>query len=146
MLIIVSTCFLLLNAPAHICTISLKLYTMRQSTIINNNSRSSISSINTLNHTTSTNLTNIDNMNLISSTITTIVHTQSKSSFKVYQIVYIIMIICQHIAYLSYSINFFLYSFCGMKFRGELMKFISRCRKFQRHHQSPRLMLRQNSV
>lgn len=138
MLIIVSTCFLLLNAPAHICVISLKLYTIRQSNIMNNTSRSA--RINFLNNS---NLTNIEYSNLFSSIP---IHNQSEANFKVYQIFYIILIICQHIAYLSYSINFFLYSFCGMKFRGELVKFISRCRKYGRHIQTPRNMARQHSI
>jgi hypothetical protein len=42
---------------------------------------------------------------------------------------YIIVIVTQHIAYASYSINFFLYSFCGMKFRRELIRYMSKKRR-----------------
>lgn len=53
---------------------------------------------------------------------------------------YIVVIITQHIAYLSYSINFFLYSFCGMKFRKELMKYLSRYGKYRRQIQTTRIV------
>lgn len=84
MLILVSTCFLFLNAPSHILTITLKFYSLRP---------------------TPMNRTRINSFLLI----------------------YILMIISQHISFLSYSINFFLYSFCGKKFRHEFLRFIPKC-------------------
>jgi len=136
MLILVSTCFLLLNAPYHICSIILKLYTLKDSRLINNSNPININLLNNSNETL------FENSDFVYSTATTITaaytNNQSKINFKFYQIFYIILIISQHIAYLSYSINFFLYSFCGMKFRGELMKVVSRYRKYQNHVQTSR--------
>lgn len=115
MLIVVSTCFLLLNAPAHICTIGLKIYTIK-------------------------NIISIDREDLPSSAINQTLVIIPKSSkqnetieyednMKWAELSYIIVIITQHIAYASYSINFFLYSFCGMKFRRELVRCVSTSRR-----------------
>jgi len=139
MLIIVSTCFLLLNAPAHICSISLKLYTIRKSQLINN-----FNLLNNFNQIIGENSTLFYSTSLPTTTIYR--ENPSRINFKFYRIFYIILIISQHIAYLSYSINFFLYSFCGMKFRGELRKAISRYRKYQRRQQTLRNRSRQNSI
>ena len=104
MLILVSTCFLLLNAPLHICTISLKIYTIQKSQQIN--------------HFYAVNSTN---GNIEPS------YLSNSINVKYFQFFYIVMIISQHISYSSYSINFFLYSFCGMKFRRELIRFLAKC-------------------
>jgi hypothetical protein len=133
MLILVSTCFLLLNAPLHICTISLKYYTLNKSELLHNSYKPSFD-----NSTEITTSTIIDN--LISTTATTYRENSSKINLKLFRIVYTIMIISLHISYLSYSINFFLYSFCGMKFRQELMKFLSRCGKYRGEIQTPHLV------
>jgi len=133
MLILVSTCFLLLNAPLHICTISLKYYTVNKSVLFDNSYKPSFD-----NSTEITTSTIIDN--LISTTAITNRENSSKINLKLFHIVYTIMIISLHISYLSYSINFFLYSFCGMKFRQELMKFLSRCGKYRGEIQTPHLV------
>jgi hypothetical protein len=134
MLILVSTCFLLLNAPAHIFSISLKLYTLRKSQAMNNLNSAYINLLNNSNEI------KIENSNLFYSaslpTTTTYRENSSEINFKFYRIFYVIVIISTHIAYLSYSINFFLYSFCGIKFRGELMKVISRYRKYRRRNRT----------
>jgi hypothetical protein len=134
MLILVSTCFLLLNAPSHICTISLKVYTVKKSELFFDSYKPSFD-----NSTEITTSTIIEN--LISTTATTTYReNSSKINIKLFQLFYIIMIISQHISYLSYSINFFLYSFCGMKFRQELMKFLSRCGKYHGQIQTSHLV------
>jgi hypothetical protein len=126
MLIIVSTCFLLFNAPSHICTIGLKICTLTQTISINNHTgipiqsyenfkqynKSSPTSVYIPRQTTIQNEIIVDNNNL-----------------QWMELFYIIVIITQHIAYASYSINFFLYSFCGMKFRGELIRYMSNHRR-----------------
>lgn len=119
MLILVSTCFLLLNAPAHISTISLKIYAMTSSPFliqINN---------------TAKNLTDLFDQNINSSI--SIKTEDASSNFKVFQFLYILTIVTHHIAYASYSINFFLYSLCGVKFRQELVRmFLKIFRQFHR--------------
>ena len=109
MLIIVSTCFLVLNAPAHICTIGLKIYTIQNSIAVEEP---------------------YENIKQHNQTLPSYSSKQNEISnydqnFKWAEFYYIIVIITQHIAYASYSINFFLYSFCGMKFRRELLRFMS---------------------
>ena len=110
MLIIVSTCFLLLNAPAHICAIGLKIYTIQNVISIDRDESSSTGLNQTLIIIPKSSQT-IDNNN-----------SHSENNMKWAELSYIIVIITQHIAYASYSINFFLYSFCGMKFRRELTR------------------------
>jgi hypothetical protein len=139
MLILVSTCFLLLNAPSHICSISLELYTLRKS-VTRTTMNSSLISMNYLNNS---NETKFENSNFFSSTISREILPRRQVTF--IQIFYIILIISKHIAYLSYSINFFLYSFCGMKFRGELMKFFTRYRKYRRQIKRTPIIIQENS-
>ncbi|CAF2429811.1 unnamed protein product [Rotaria sp. Silwood2] len=122
MLILVSTCFLLLNAPAHICTIGLKIYTLKQTILVNDPNEIGTNlndNIKQYNETSSTLSNNIDFSNMTKETsdpIDTINH------LKWMELFYIMTVITQHISYASYSINFFLYSFCGMKFRRELLR------------------------
>ncbi|CAF0829852.1 unnamed protein product [Adineta ricciae] len=126
MLILVSTCFLLLNAPWHICTISSQIIGY----IANSASPSSSLLLN------STFYTNDEtNLSFILTTPTSMSSRESPARSKIsfLDVFYIVMIITQHVSYLSYSINFFLYSFCGMKFRRELMKVLSRCRNHREH-------------
>lgn len=130
MLILVSTCFLLLNAPWHICTISAQIIGY----IANSASPSSSSSSSLLLNSTF----NTTDDTYSSFTLTTPMpissrESRTRSNISFLDIFYIVMIITQHISYLSYSINFFLYSFCGMKFRRELMKVLSRCRNYREH-------------
>ncbi|CAF1071817.1 unnamed protein product [Rotaria sordida] len=129
MLILVSTCFLLLNAPAHICTIGLKIYTLQQ-TIFINDSNEIITNLNDnfkpYNETSSTSLNNND---LSYRTKKSSDQQNTINHLKRMELFYIITIITQHISYASYSINFFLYSFCGIKFRRELLRCISAQRR-----------------
>lgn len=136
MLILVSTCFLILNAPSHICSISLELYTLRKSIPIRSNQ-----SMNWFNETF------VDNSTTNFSPMMLRTHGEGgRKKIILLQLVYITLIISKHIAYLSYSINFFLYSFCGMKFRGELMKYFTRYRRYRNHRKTSRVVMRENSV
>ncbi|CAF4265138.1 unnamed protein product [Rotaria sp. Silwood2] len=137
MLILVSTCFLLLNAPAHICSISLKIYTIKKSQLINNNIQKYINLLNNSNGTIST---IIENPNFIYTKSMISRESQSIINLNFFHIFYTIVIVTLHISYLSYSINFFLYSFCGMKFRRELIRYLSRYRKYQRQIQTSRII------
>ena len=137
MLILVSTCFLLLNAPSHICTITLKIYTLKKSQLFNNTVQDYIRQMNASNSTLSI---PIENPNLIFKMAMRAKENKSIINVNFYHIFYIILIISHHISYLSYSINFFLYSFCGMKFRQELVKYLSRYGKYQRQMQTSRLV------
>ncbi|CAF1098676.1 unnamed protein product [Rotaria sordida] len=128
MLILVSTCFLLLNAPSHICSITLKIYTLKKSQLINNSVRNYLNQINNSNVTISTIM---ENPNFAYTIATISTENQSIINLNFFHIFYIIVIIAQHISYLSYSINFFLYSFCGKKFRHELLRYLLRFRKYQ---------------
>ncbi|CAF2073708.1 unnamed protein product [Rotaria magnacalcarata] len=123
MLILVSTCFLLLNAPSHICTITLKVYTLKKSQLFNNTVQNYIRQMNASNGTASV---LVENPNLILKMAMRAGENKSVINVNFFLIFYIVVIISQHISYLSYSINFFLYSFCGMKFRQELVKYLSR--------------------
>ncbi|CAF1116115.1 unnamed protein product [Adineta steineri] len=131
MLIIVSTCFLLLNAPQHICTISLKIYLLKNSQSTSNSHHISANVIEYSNETMST---IIENSDFTSPTIP-YREKSTKMNPNYISIMYITVITCQHISYLSYSINFFLYSFCGMKFRRELKRFLPKCGNYQQRLQ-----------
>jgi hypothetical protein len=114
LLILVSTCFLLLNAPFHSCTIGLKIYVAKNPILVNNLSEIPHHSYeNSKQH-------NQTLSNVISVTNDLINQNEMMNKLKSLKLFYIIIIITQHISYASYSINFFLYSFCGMKFRREL--------------------------
>jgi len=125
MLIIVSTCFLLLNAPAHICTVGLKIYTIKKPITIYGSYE------NLPHHQNSSTLINNSDFTYISiksSNQIDLSYTNNNDE-KWMEFFYIIVVITQHIAYASYSINFFLYSFCGMKFRRELIRCMSKKRR-----------------
>ncbi|CAF1128529.1 unnamed protein product [Didymodactylos carnosus] len=93
MLIIASTCFLLLNAPSHICIIQLKVYTL----------------------TTSKQFANTNNS----------IEGQQTFDVRTAEYLYLSVLVTQLLSFSSYSINFFLYSFCGAKFRRDLIHFFS---------------------
>jgi hypothetical protein len=133
MLIVVSTCFLLLNAPSHICTIGFKIYSLKNPISIDNSNEISAQShenFKQYNQTSIILLTNVDvvaNRKKISNEND--LSKNKNKHLKWMELFYVIIIITQHISYVSYSINFFLYSFCGMKFRGELIRCISNQRR-----------------
>jgi hypothetical protein len=142
MLILVSTCFLLLNAPAHIMSIGLKFY----ATFPPNNMSQQISTnfSNTSDIITTTTIS--ENLSLMfTTTAATLKKNSSKKKINFRLIFYILLIVVNHIAYLSYSINFFLYSFCGMKFRRELTRLLARYGKYRKQMQTSRIPIAQNS-
>ena len=114
MLILVSTCFLLLNAPSHICIIGLKIYTSR---IEQSSNRVDQTDFHRFNETST----------MLNDVAWTSQPNKPDFNVQLYRVTYFLAIILQHISYLSYSINFFLYSFCGMKFRREVTRFLSTC-------------------
>ncbi|CAF3589152.1 unnamed protein product [Adineta steineri] len=129
MLILVSTCFLVLNAPSHICTIGLKMYSLKHTYSIDKSQEISLhpyDNYESYNHTLSTYLDHNDSLHM-----TKIQSNQNEvnNDLQHMKLLYLIVIITQHISYASYSINFFLYSFCGIKFRRELLKFMSKQRQ-----------------
>lgn len=126
MLILVSTCFLILNAPAHLCVIAMKIYTgigsqvysehveleqFKQMKNLTNNQLKNFVFIQTNNQTINKNDQNILHE-------TDIVDDQI-----VIHLFYIAVLITQLISYASYSMNFFLYSFSGITFRTSLRQF-----------------------
>jgi hypothetical protein len=129
MLILVSTCFLLLNAPFHICTIGLTIYERYESTPINSSNQTPIKlhdNFKQHNHTSFISINNIDLTPMIRKVSN---QNDATNDSPLWRIFYTILFITQHISYASYSINFFLYSFCGIKFRRELLRFMSKRRQ-----------------
>ena len=143
MLILVSTCFLLLNAPAHICSIGLKVYATLPSNDMFQEISSNFSNTSDIIITTTTTMN--ENLSLMFTTTAATLKKNSSKKFSWYLIVYVIVIVANHIAYLSYSINFFLYSFCGMKFRRELTRLLTRYGKYRKQIQTSRILIAQNS-
>jgi hypothetical protein len=127
MLIIVSTCFLLLNAPAHLTKIIAEIYTFRQ-ILPMSHSHSAIvhveHAVDQLDDRTTSSSLNNDHLSIQSSIMPNTSEFMNYSETLKY--FHLIMTITQHISYASYSINFFLYSFCGMKFRRELARCLSK--------------------
>jgi hypothetical protein len=106
MLVLVSTCFLILNAPAHICVIALKIYTSIDSPI----STEHIKPEEIFNETST------ENLPILEDRLTP-------------HLLYIAVCLTQWIAYASYSLNFFLYSFSGIAFRTSLRQLINKLRR-----------------
>jgi hypothetical protein len=123
MLVLVSTCFLILNAPAHLCVIALKMYTT-----INDKVHSNHAELDQFKHTN--NLTNDQIKHFVfiernNKTIAKNAHLSNDDMEEVddhilIHIIYIAVLFTQLISYASYSINFFLYSFSGVSFRTSL--------------------------
>jgi len=126
MLIIVSTCFLLLNAPSHICTIGFKIYSLNQAILIDNSNEIPIQSLENFKEYNQTLLNNISSISIQNGISNQMNMSNYNNHLKWIELFYILIIITQHIAYASYSINFFLYSCCGMKFRRELLRYVSK--------------------
>jgi hypothetical protein len=121
MLILVSTCFLILNAPAHLCVIALKIYTSintPDTALLNENTKYDY--YHQINNGSSTNET----------IISLLVHEHVLEDQITIHLFYMAVSLTQLIAYASYSINFFLYSFSGIAFRTSLRQLIN---KFREH-------------
>jgi hypothetical protein len=131
MLVLVSTCFLILNAPAHLCVIAMKIYIgtdfpvfnehveldhFQQTKNLTNNQLKKFVYIQTNNQTTiENNHSTTHDMDIIDDNL--IIH-----------LFYIAIQITQWISYASYSINFFLYSFSGITLRSRLRQFWNKLR------------------
>ena len=111
MLVLVSSCFLILNAPAHICVIALKIYSTMDAP-------TSVDSF--IPHHNET------------STISSLEHSATVEDDLTPHLLYMAVYFTQWIAYASYSINFFLYSFSGIAFRTSLRQLVYKCRKHRR--------------
>lgn len=115
-LVLVSTCFLILNAPAHICIISTKLYTSTELTLVLQSP--------TLLVTSNTTISSSDNYNYSPYGNTTEYLLPSPQEIVVddvsVHLMYITILLAQYVSYASYSVNFFLYSFSGVSFRTTL--------------------------
>lgn len=123
MLVLVSTCFLILNAPAHLCVIAMKIYVGIGSPVHNEHIE--------LDHFQQTvNLTNHQIKNFVYIPTENEMKTRKSPDdidtiddhLSIY-LFYIAIQITQWISYLSYSINFFLYSFSGIHIRSNLRQF-----------------------
>ncbi|CAF5139936.1 unnamed protein product, partial [Rotaria sp. Silwood1] len=134
MLVLVSTCFLILNAPAHLCVIALKIYTSINVPVFNE--QIEIDLYDPTKNLTSSEIANFASNNDIHNQTN---NTTILSSFQHLGVIedniaihlfYMAVLLTQLIAYASYSINFFLYSFSGVAFRTSLKQLLS---TFQRH-------------
>lgn len=112
MLVLVSTCFLILNAPAHLCVIALKIYTVI-------NTPASTESISQQINNESINQT-------VTSTLPNGIVIEDQLNIHLF---YMAVLFTQLIAYASYSMNFFLYSFTGITFRTSLRQLIYKLRR-----------------
>ncbi len=118
MLVLVSTCFLILNAPAHLCVIALKIYT-------------SINTPTSIEHINQTNIVITNSNRTNNETLTSLLHSELILEDQItIHLFYMAVLLTQLIAYASYSINFFLYSFSGIAFRTSLRQLLE---KFRRH-------------
>ena len=130
MLVLVSTCFLLLNAPAHLCIIAAKIYLRMDAPIFNEH-------VELDRFQQQINLTNHQIKHFV------FIHTENDSKLRrtsdemdvldeniSIHLFYIAIQITQWISYLSYSINFFLYSVSGIHFRSNIRQFWKNFRHF----------------
>lgn len=121
MLVLVSTCFLLLNAPAHLCIIALKFYTHLTTPILNEHNE--LTYYQPVKNLTKEHFVFSDDM-YNRTTNGTIMEDEITI-----HLFYIAVLLTQSISYASYSINFFLYSFSGIAFRTSLRQIIAKLRR-----------------
>lgn len=129
MLVLVSTCFLILNAPAHISVIVATIHSRIESPIFNNHTA--------LEHFQQTqNLTDhqLKDFVFIQPETMTTEHHDILSSYDensgddpiLIHLIYLAVFITQLISYTSYSINFFLYSYSGIIFRSNVKEYFQK--------------------
>lgn len=131
MLVIVSTCFLILNAPAHLCVIALKFYTGINSPVnIEQVELEKFRQIKNLTNTEENKFVFIqENADKVVETTHTLNHDTSVIDDQItIHLFYIAILLTQLISYASYSINFFLYSFSGVAFRTSLRQIFNKRR------------------
>ncbi|CAF2900597.1 unnamed protein product [Rotaria sp. Silwood2] len=133
MLVIVSTCFLILNAPAHLCVIALKIYTSIDVPVFNERNDTNL-------YYPTKNLTifeianfvwnnDIDKQTNNETLLSSFQHEVIVEDQMAIHLFYMATLLTQSISFASYSINFFLYSFSGVAFRTSLKQFINTFRK-----------------
>ncbi|CAF0973115.1 unnamed protein product [Adineta steineri] len=130
MLVLVSTCFLILNAPVHICMIALKIYTTINTPVFHEHTELS-------NFLHGANLTESSSKKFVYiQADDNVTHHNDTSSLDMNDVddkilihlIYMAILITQAISYASYSINFLLYSFSGITFRTGLRQFLNKLR------------------
>lgn len=128
MLILVSTCFLVLNAPAHICMIVATIHSRIESTIYTNHAE-----LENFQQTANLTENQLKHFVFIQNHDNSMPnHDFSQSNDGTFvnddqiliHLLYLSVLITQLISYASYSINFFLYSYSGMKFRSNLRQYL----------------------
>jgi hypothetical protein len=125
MLVLVSTCFLLLNAPGHICVVALKIYvdivhpTNSEHIVVDGSSQLK-------NQTLATERFNRTMKDVLPSSPR---GTTATGDSLTIHLLYIAVLFTQLITYASYSVNFFLYSYSGIAFRTSLRQLAKKFRK-----------------
>ncbi|CAF1114053.1 unnamed protein product [Adineta steineri] len=119
MLVLVSTCFLILNAPAHLFAIATKIYTVIIERILTEQLNQ--------NKDLKTELSIHSNATNTSSLLQYGTTHEDKLAI---HILYMGVTLTHFVSYASYSINFFLYSFSGIAFRTSLGQLINKLRRF----------------
>ncbi|UJR24735.1 hypothetical protein I4U23_006109 [Adineta vaga] len=122
MLVFVSTCFLILNAPAHLCAIALKIYIEINSFIPPG---STLINLNQVKHNLIL-IPDTSNQTYHENILSVLQHSPIADDKSAYQQLYKAVLITQMIQYASYSINFFLYSLSGIAFRSNLKQVIQK--------------------
>lgn len=115
-LILVSTCFLILNAPAHFFIIATKLYTNIDTPVI----LEPLVFLSSNNRTIDPMVTDLYSSQSNTTQLLSWIHSQAIDDGIGIHLLYITILITQYISYASYSINFFLYSLSGLSFRTNL--------------------------
>lgn len=115
-LILVSSCFLILNAPAHISIVATKLYSNSNTPVILTPTELVLSA----NETVIVRINETSNRPMTPADLLLLARLQGITDDVGIHLMYTIVLLTQYISYASYSINFFLYSFSGMTFRTNL--------------------------
>ena len=123
-LVLVSTCFLVLNAPAHSCVIAMKIYT--EMGIDRPTEYIQLDSFHQQKNLSNVQMTS-DSSNQTEPVM--VLGTNKLEDSVGVHIFYIAVVLTQMIAYASYSVNFFLYSFSGITFRTSLRQILRKFRK-----------------
>ena len=135
MLVLVSTCFLLLNAPAHFFVIALKIYTTPSTSAhltLNGSNSTSIMTNTTMKYSSNLTSTSIDDYASLSPEMNelTLLTNHSIEDDKHIHLLFTAVLSTQFLSYLSYSINFFLYSLSGITFRTSLRQLMRKLGKY----------------
>jgi hypothetical protein len=132
MLVIVSTCFLILNAPAHICLIITKAYSGIHSSGHSEHTEpdSSPQTANLTNNQLGKSVFNQTNNGTMPEKTNSSSNDAGISGDNItIHLLYMTVLFTHLISYASYSINFFLYSYSGVAFRTSFKQFFSKLRR-----------------